>query len=49
MAFSTRTNTQASSENKVKVDWAALDKYVVETAGLQSEEVLTGVISSVLE
>jgi hypothetical protein len=49
MAFSTRTNTQASSENKVKVDWAALDKYVVETSGLQSEEVLTGVISGIYD
>lgn len=50
MAFSTRTNTQASSNsNRVTVDWAALDKYVVETAGLQSEEVLTGVISAVYD
>ncbi len=49
MGFSTRTNTQASSENRPKVDWAALDKYVVETAGLQNEEVLTGVISGVYD
>lgn len=49
MAFSTRVNSQQSSENKVQVDWAAYNKYIVDTCNLQNDEVLTGVISGVYD
>ena len=49
MAFGVRVNSQQSSENKVKVDWEGLNKYIVETCNLQNEEVLTGIISGVYD
>lgn len=49
MAFGVRVNSQQSSENKTKVDWEGLNKYVVETCQLQNEEVLTGIISGVYD
>lgn len=49
MAFGVRVNSQQSSENKHKVDWEGLNKYIVETCNLQNEEVLTGIISGVYD
>jgi hypothetical protein len=49
MAFGVRGNTQADNANKVTVDWKALNEYVVETAGLQQEETMVGIISGLYD
>lgn len=49
MAFEVRTNTQQESSGYAKVDWDALNKYVVETAQLQEQEVVVGVISGLYD
>lgn len=49
MGFNVRTQSQQSSESKVQVDWEAYNKYIVETCGLQNEEVLNGIISGVYD
>lgn len=48
MSFNVRTNSQQSSD-KQKVDWEGLNKYIVETCGLQNDEVLTGIISGLYD
>lgn len=48
MAFGVRVNSQQSSD-KQKVDWEGLNKYIVETCGLQNDEVLTGIISGLYD
>lgn len=40
---------QSESTNKVQVDWKALNEYVVETANIQGEEVIVGVISGLID
>lgn len=49
MAFGVRGNTQAENTNKVTVDWKALNEYVVNTAGLQQEETMVGIISGLYD
>lgn len=49
MTFGVRGNTQAENTNKVTVDWKALNEYVVETAGLQQEETMVGIISGLYD
>jgi hypothetical protein len=41
--------SESSSNNKPKVDYDALNKYVVETAGLQNPETLRGVVSCLVD
>jgi hypothetical protein len=49
MAFGVYSVNAVESTNKVQVDWEALNKYVVETANIQGEEVITGVISGLID
>lgn len=51
MAFNTRaqTNTQSSGSNQSTVDWAEIDKYRVETAGLEERETLPGYVSMICD
>jgi hypothetical protein len=52
MAFNTRAqnNTQSSgSSSQSTVDWAEVDKYRVETAGLQDPETLPGYVSMIVD
>lgn len=43
------SETKAQNTNKPKVDYAALDKYMVETCQLQNQETLSGVVSVVVD
>lgn len=51
MAFNTRAqnNTQSNSGNQSTVDWAEIDKYRVETAGLEERETLPGYVSMICD
>lgn len=49
MAFNTYGNNKAESSDRPQVDWAALNAYVVEAAGLQEEQTLVGTISSIVD
>ena len=50
MAFDSYGSTQSSSgEKKSDVDFDALNKYVVETAGLQQQETLVGFVSGIVD
>lgn len=50
MAFNSYSNNrEESNADRPQVDWEALNKYVVETAGLQEETTLVGTISSLID
>lgn len=50
MAFEARGNNKAEGNNdKLNVDFDALNKYVVQTAGLEQEETVIGIISGVVD
>lgn len=49
MAFETYNAGQSSSGEKKKIDFEALNQYVVETAGLQKKEVLVGVVAGIID
>lgn len=46
MSFEVR-NTGNHSEDRVQIDWESLNKYIVETAQLQQQECLVGIVSGV--
>jgi len=49
MAFDSYSVGQTESTNKPTVDFDALNKYVVETSGLQQRETLTGYIAGIVD
>lgn len=51
MAFDSYGSAQSSNSNekKMDVDFDALNKYVVETAGLQQQETLVGVVAGIVD
>ena len=50
MAFNSYSNNrEESNSDRPNVDWEVLNKYVVETAGLQEETTLVGTISSLID
>lgn len=49
MSFDAYSTGSSSGKKESKVDFDALNKYVVETAGLQNREVLVGVVSSIVD
>lgn len=49
MAFGTYGNNKVESSDRPQIDWAALNSYVVEAAGLQDEATLVGTISSLID
>lgn len=49
MAFDAYSTGSSSGKKKSDVDFDALNRYVVETAGLQNREVLVGVVSSIVD
>lgn len=49
MAFNAYAVNQSSNENKVSVDFDALNKHIVETCDLQNGETLIGYVSSIVD
>ena len=49
MSFEVYGNTSSESSNKSKVDFDALNEYVVETADLQERSVLGGIVSAIID
>ena len=43
------TRNEGSDRPKIEVDWRALDEYTVETAGLETPEVLVGVVTGIVD
>ena len=49
MAFDSYGNSENSSGKKSDIDFDALNAYVIETANLQESEVLSGIVSSIID
>lgn len=47
--FDAYSTGSSSGKKKMEVDYDALNKYVVETAGLENREVLVGVVSAIID
>lgn len=49
MAFDAYSVTESSGKNESKVDWDALNQYVVETANLRQRETLVGYVAGIVD
>jgi hypothetical protein len=49
MGFDAYSTGSSSGKKKMEVDYDALNKYVVEAAGLENREVLVGVVSGIID
>lgn len=49
MAFDAYSPSSSDSTNRVEVDFEAMNKYVVETCGLENPEVLVGVLAGIVD